>query len=63
MVRRMQAVADPGLLFEDRNGALWVGTDALSRFDPATGAFTPVVKPRTGTETVEREAITGELSG
>lgn len=59
MVRKFgDSVAVPGLLHEDRNGSLWVGTDVLSRFDPIKGTFTPVVRPRGEAPKAESEAIT-----
>jgi ligand-binding sensor domain-containing protein len=32
----------PGILYEDRNGTLWVATEVLTRFDPGSGTFTAI---------------------
>jgi signal transduction histidine kinase/DNA-binding response OmpR family regulator/streptogramin lyase len=63
LARRFGSQAIPGLLFEGHDGTLWVGSDVLSRFDPSTGAFTPVLRIRAETASAEREVITGILDG
>ena len=52
----------PGLLFEDRNGNLWVASDVLTRFDPK-GTFAPPLNPRPGPPRPGTDAITAIHDG
>ena len=63
LVRMRFSGAMPALLYEDRNGTLWLGTDVLSRFDPTHGTFTTVVQLRPGPRRHGLEAITAIHDG
>lgn len=51
--------AVPGVLYEARDGRLWVATDVVTRFDPSTGKFGAALNPRPGPARPLNDAITG----
>ena len=53
----------PGFLFEDRDGALWIAADVLTRFDPNLGQFTGILRPRSGATRPGIDRITAVQDG
>ena len=60
------ATPGPGLLYEDRNGAFWVATGVLSRFEPGGGAVARFTPPHRGPDSpwpVKITAIHDDANG